>query len=137
MSTPHQPQDAWRECRPGELGEIAGALRTRKRNRTIVKVAAATTVAVLLLMAGGYAARSIIAPSTPGHNGSSFAGISCRDVKTLLPDLKRGGLSTEKSSQVMAHLEMCPRCQAAYDRMQAARVKRGRPGDSAVAALNR
>jgi len=122
MSAPKQPDDAWRECRPGELGDAIGVLRTHKRNRTIVKIAVLTTAALVVVMVAGYAARQSFRPAAPGHHDMYFAGISCTDVKAELPQLHRGVTAPDRAAQVRSHLKQCPNCRAAYQKMLEARA---------------
>ncbi len=134
MSTDQQPEDAWRPCQPGELGQAVGVLRSRKRNGTLLKSAGLATAALVLLLVGGYTASTFLTPPSAPNQGF-YAGIGCAEVHGLLPELQREQLPEAKSAQVKAHLDQCPKCRKAYERLQNAATHRQQTSPTTIALL--
>lgn len=106
----------WQPCPPGELGELAGRLRTRRRNSRIARLA---TVSALLLLAAGAIYLQIEPGRTlnlPGHaleNGEfNFGGITCTELHRALPGLKAHTLDDATLARVREHVEKCPHCKS-------------------------
>lgn len=106
----------WQPCPPGELGELAGRLRTRRRNSKISRLA--TVSALLLLAAGGIyllmgPGRNLNLPGQALENGEfNFGGITCTELHRALPGLKARTLDDATLARVREHVEKCPHCKS-------------------------
>lgn len=105
----------WQACPPGELGELAGRLRTRRRNSKIARLA---TVSALLLAAGGLylqmgPGRNLNLPGHALENGEfNFGGITCTELHRALPGLKAHTLDEATLARVREHVDKCPHCKS-------------------------
>ena len=112
MSTSDRISEDWQSCPPGELRRLSDTVRTRERRRVLNQVAR-TTAGVFLLGIGGYVAWDLADSNAQGLSG----GLACQEVMGRLEDYRTGRLSSQMARRVAVHLNECPNCSAAYQRM--------------------
>lgn len=105
----------WRPCPQGELGQLVGRLRSRRRN---VQVRRLTQVS---LAAGGVFAVAVawfaLSPNAPGPvapnpiiQAQPVASISCGEVKKRTMDFVAGKVDDETKARIEKHLGKCGSC---------------------------
>ena len=108
MSDPQdQPnENGWTPCCSGELKRLASALRKCRCLNVLRKVATTTSVLVLCLLLGAFAAKSMF----PQQFQHKYGGLTCAQVKELAPQVIAGKLEPSLQSQVDQHLAHCEGC---------------------------
>jgi len=79
---------------------------------------------VVLAASIGFAAGYFARPGTkpPASTGPfQFAGISCDEVRSLLPELMENRLDAARAMQVRQHIMECPECGRLMKQMQSMR----------------
>jgi hypothetical protein len=93
---------------------------------------------VVLAASIGFAAGYFARPGTkpPASAGSyQFAGISCDEVRPLLPALMANRLDPVKAAQIRQHIMECPECGRLMKEMQSTLSISQPSRDSAAASL--
>ena len=130
----HEQQ--WESCPSGLMGEMAEGLRsTRARRQTMRSFASASIVLVLLI--GGVVLTNYVV----SNSSAPPVSITCRECLDKLVDYREGVLAPAIRASVQAHLEGCPSCHDAYQKMSGGNDGRGEStsqferGDLALAML--
>ena len=129
----HQQEDTntndWQACPPGTLTSLSTRLVRSRRRENIFKVAMLAAVVVVAIGAG----RTFLRSNEAGQNQPMmYAGISCDDVRSQLPQWKTGKLDAPTSARIEAHLKLCGSCANLAKELQA---ERHRSTDAIVAAI--
>jgi hypothetical protein len=120
----------WETCPPRTLVRYGTRHRSQLRRRRAVLGAVAAT-AVLAVAAPWSVFRAV----EPGPDDAfcrpeyRFGGISCSEVRPVLPDLLAGTLDEELAARVEIHVGLCPQCSALARRMM--------PGQSSISPSSR
>jgi hypothetical protein len=107
MNSPN-PDDAWQPCPAGELSRLATRLKRRHRRRWVAPVSG---VVLALLVVGTVYWRGDRSDPEP-------ARLSCREVIERAPEYLAGKLPKEQSAEISRHLEHCPHCADAVERVR-------------------
>ncbi len=131
---PESLEHRWTTCPPGSVGGIVRRARSRRRNALLREAAMMVVLAASIGFAAGYFARPGTKP--PASAGSyQFAGISCDEVRPLLPALMANRLDPAKAAQVRQHIMECPECGRLMKEMQSMRSISQSSHASRVASL--
>ena len=124
MSRSDQEQDRWESCPSGTLVRTVREIRTRQRERRLVKTAGLTGGVAVLLVAALIIAQPF---SQPPVSPPRLGPISCATLQSLLPAYIAGKLEDAQTGQVKTHLERCPHCRERYDEERDDTVFPGQP----------
>lgn len=107
--SPQSADQPWIACPPGSVSGIVRRARSRRRNALLREAAMMVVLAASIGFAAGYFARpGAKSPALPGP--FQFAGISCDEVRSLLPALMENRLDAAKAMRVRQHIMECPEC---------------------------
>ena len=107
----------WTACPPGSVRGIVRRVRTRRRNARLREATMMVVCATVIGFAAGYLALPDAKP--PASMGPfHFAGISCDDVRSLLPALMANRLDADTATKVRQHIMECPECGRLMKEMQ-------------------
>ncbi|MGD9721441.1 MAG: zf-HC2 domain-containing protein [Pirellulales bacterium] len=107
----------WIACPPGSVGGIIRRARSRRRKALLREAAMMVVLAASIGFAAGYFAKPGAKPPAP-RGPFQFAGISCGEVRSLLPALMENRLDAAKAMQVRQHIMECPECGRLMKQMQ-------------------
>jgi hypothetical protein len=96
--------NTWSECPPGTLTQIAG----RAQQRQLVGLAVKTAAIGLLLFGvtfGGW-----LGNAWWQQRGFRFNGLTCGEVRELLPAYRAGKLDERRSAMLRGHVARCTNC---------------------------
>ena len=102
----------WHTCSPGTLGSMATVQKRKHAQQQFGKIAAATTLAVVLLASASYFFRG-------GEQGRVLGGLACNEVLNNLDGYILGKVDSDLSSRMEEHLAGCPKCQHHYEERRA------------------
>lgn len=111
-----QAEGDWTPCPQGELGQLVGRLRTRRRNLQIRKVTQLSLVAsgVFAVAVSWFAFWPAQAPdpakAPPGIQGQAVANISCREVRERTMEFVQGHVDGDTKARIEKHLHKCGSC---------------------------
>jgi hypothetical protein len=108
MNSPN-PDDAWQPCPAGEFSRLATRLKRRHRRRWVAPVSG---VVLALLVVGTVYWRG------RDRSDPEPARLSCREVIERAPEYLAGKLPKEQSAEISRHLEHCPHCAEAVERVR-------------------
>ena len=94
--------DHWSPCPEGEIQRMVARTQRARRNRTMMRVASAGAVLLLVFTA----AVSYLAFQPYDRHG----GLACAEVIRQLPAYQAGTTDAELTARIAAHLENCPYC---------------------------
>ncbi len=103
MSQPHD-DTAWNDCPPGALA----GLSHRAQRRRLLRLAAQTVSAVAVLAIVGFG--GFFWRLRRQMQEYQFFGMTCSDVRELLPDYLAGKLDEKRAEVLERHVSRCPNC---------------------------
>ena len=118
MNSKKNNQDEWIDCRPGEIGDLAHQLKSRRRAQTIKRDASLMVMFIAVVFAG-YVVVDRRAPNDP-----DLAGITCREVQRQAAKFVSDQLDGETHEKIEQHLAHCPGCREYVEQL---RLKQKRP----------
>lgn len=121
----------WDRCPDGEIRRMVDDVRASHRRQTIGRIASITALALVVVTSVAIASPWLF--SSDHHPG----GISCYQVRELLPAYAQQSLDEGLMQQVSRHLNGCPHCHRIHvQQQQVPIVTNDTAGaDAAVAAL--
>lgn len=96
----------WKTCPKGELHALADSVRRDDRRQALRRIGGASVAVVLV--GGGIYAVSSTATDPAG-------GLTCAEVRPLLPAYVNGGLTAKAKQQVKQHLAKCAHCREKHE----------------------
>jgi hypothetical protein len=104
MTAPDNSPDDWDACRPGLLSGYAQRLHRRQLLRLAVMTGGtcAGVSALGFLIWEQYLRRL--------ETEYQFFGLTCADVRELLPEYRSGRLDAQRSQILEKHVRRCPQC---------------------------
>lgn len=118
MQTNHHSHDDWRACRDGELGQLVGRLKQRRRRAQRRDLGVAGLLLLVVFLSG-----SLLLGLWQSAN-SVHAGIACSDVVQQADAYLAGELDAETTERIRQHLAECHYCQ---EKVEARRLDSERP----------
>jgi hypothetical protein len=114
---PQQPGTPdWDECPPGEIGDLVGRLRGKRRQERVQAFGLAGAAAALLIAAGLVAMNR--SAQTPAGEGILAAGIWCSEFLDQSDEYMAGQLDAARVQQMEGHLAECEHCRQKLREMQ-------------------
>ena len=110
----HELNNGWQQCPPGEVTELVGRLRARRRHQTFRQVALGTAALCLVLIAG----TSLVHRVTNHPAEPSSGSITCADVTKHAEAYAAGTLDEEMVRRIDSHLGECSFCRDLIQRMK-------------------
>jgi hypothetical protein len=108
-----QPEGDWLPCPQGEVGQLVGRLRTRKRNLQIRRVTQLSLVAtgVFAVAVSWFAFAPAPAPAKPAPiQAQTVASITCGEVRQRATEFVNGRVDGEMKARIEKHLHKCGSC---------------------------
>jgi hypothetical protein len=102
--TPNTPRSDWGDCPPGALTGYAGRMHRRQLLKLAAKTAGATGCAAIIGFGGWTAYLRRL------ETEYQFYGLTCADVRDLMPDYRAGKLDATRSGVLERHVRRCPQC---------------------------
>ncbi len=109
----HELDSGWEACPAGEVTELVGRLRSRRRHETFRQVAIGTAALCLVLIAGSTLVHRVLDPAEP-----NFGGITCSEVTKHAEAYVAGTLDDELVRRIDVHLGQCTYCRDLIARMK-------------------
>ncbi len=109
----HKSDSEWQACPSGEVAELVGRLRARRRHETFRQVALGTAALCLVLIAGSALIHRGFKPADP-----NFGGITCTEVAEHAEAYVAGTLDADLTQRIDMHLSRCPFCRDLIDQMK-------------------
>ncbi len=109
----HELGGGWQACPPGEVTELVGRLRARRRHETLRQVALGTTALCLVLIAGSSLIHRVLTPAEP-----NFGGITCTEVAEHTEAYVAGTLDADLARRIDVHLGQCTFCRNLIEQMR-------------------
>ncbi len=113
-----EADDGWRPCPAGELQRLAS--RMKRQHKRELLACAGVVGAVLLALAAGMYAIGPLATGNHSIDGNSIGGLSCQQVRHMLPQYAKHQLSAAETVRVQNHLADCPACARRLQQIQGA-----------------
>lgn len=95
----------WEPCPQGTLSGLSQGLKRRRRRAEMTRDAGVMSVLLIALTAGWFAVRS-----TKSSEESRYGGITCAELKQIVPDYLTRDLDQLLVSRIEKHLTACPQC---------------------------
>lgn len=112
--TDRQP-DSWQPCPPGTLRRLAGRWKSRERLK-FASQAALLVVGISAVAIGGV---FVVGDWSPSANPDApYGGMSCREVREVLPRFVARELTPDRYERVNAHLMQCSECRQLMESMK-------------------
>lgn len=116
----NEHEEKWETCPPGLMENMAEELRTTRARRQ-TKRSFATAAVVLILLVGSVALTKQV---TDNDSNAPLGGITCRECLEKLVEYREDLLAAAMKARIQAHLEICPSCHHAYQRVSGGNASR-------------
>ncbi|MCA9242186.1 MAG: zf-HC2 domain-containing protein [Planctomycetales bacterium] len=110
--------EPWTPCEPGQLSTLAHRLNNSARGSSLRVAGVAMAIcAAGVLLAGLF--------FSGGNADAPPRALACPEVIRHLPRYAHGDCPSALSGQIAAHLEHCPRCRQALEKLRAQHAEHG------------
>ena len=103
--TEKNPNDQWLDCPDGVLASMVAERQRTAQRRSTRRILASTAI-----VAVGIAVVGISVSRGPFRRDYRFGGITCTQVRRLMPAYEEGQLDPDVRQQIATHLTECPEC---------------------------
>ncbi len=121
--------NGWGECPPGTLVQLSSGLKRNETRRRFRRL----TIPVVIILAAVALGRWYSGHPTDPADGFFYGGISCRQVRQVLPQFVAGAADADLATKIEAHLAKCGTCGHLAERLRNPRpqVRSNGPSESA------
>ena len=102
----------WSPCPSGTLQGLASNLKRQHRNARLRQMGEAAAIVLVIVAGSAYLFNSMY-----GIGPNNYGGISCAEVKSVLPKYIAGNIDVQIAMKVDQHLTQCHHCKEAYNSM--------------------